>query len=296
MFGRTSGNQQTGFTRTRADSAGSRFSFDEDDDSIVADAHQSNQGQASGGNSIFARFGQAASSSGSNFMGAVEEKRRELMGKQTGFTRTRADSAGSRFSFDEDDEAVVADAQPNQRQASGGGSFFSRFTGNQGYARDQTILRSRSASGAEIYQMDGRRSDGSQAVDCAEEPDYGKGTSRLDGDVIWLTNKATGKRYAVDESGELIDEVEHTLDDDYEPEEAFAMAPITSGSAQAMTTKTSGPATSIGSRVDAFTDDLMTREGKAATLSQAVIGNVAPRRRRLSNVGKSLLSGIPTEQ
>jgi hypothetical protein len=28
-----------------------------------------------------------------------------------------------------------------------------------------------------------------------------------------LTNKATGKRYAVDESGELVDEAEHALDD-----------------------------------------------------------------------------------
>jgi hypothetical protein len=274
LLGRTAGYTQTG-NQTRAESGGSRFSFDENDDSLVADALQSNQGQASSGGSIFARFGQAASAS--NFMG------RSSGYKNTGFARTRADSGGSRFSFDEDDEAVVADAQQsNQEKTGSGGSIFARFTSNQGYARDQAILRSRSASGAE--------------VESAEEPDYGKGTKRLEGEVIWLTNKATGKRYAVDETGELVDEAEHTLDDDYEPEEPFAMAPITPRSAKAMKTKTSGPSASIGSRVDAFTDDLMSRGGKTATLSQEVISNVAPRRRRLSNVGKSLLSGIPCEE
>ena len=102
--------------------------------------------------------------------------------KRSGFTRTRTNSGG--FSFDEDD------ADEQQQGASKPKSIFARLSTNKtGYKSDQSVFRSRSASGAEQYQF-------SDVAASAEEEDvgYGKGNRRISGDVIWLTNKATGKR------------------------------------------------------------------------------------------------------
>jgi predicted outer membrane repeat protein len=63
--------------------------------------------------------------------------------------------------------------------------------------------------------------EGEDGKEDGKEDEGGGGKGALDGDmnqdIVWLTNKATGKRYAVDADGELRDEEDHTQDEEEAP-------------------------------------------------------------------------------